>query len=123
MARDAINDRSITDAVLVAAQACASHDLELVVGGSVALAAAEALREIRSVRLDRFETRKVVFDGAAVESAGFEAAVANAVAFELAWLQNKREYYSVIADEDLSRIRMMEERSNAAKRVRLTVAA
>lgn len=123
MARDAINDRSITDAVLVAAQACASHDLELVVGGSVALAAAEALREIRSVRLDRFETRKVVFDGAAVESVGFEAAVANAVAFELAWLQNKREYYSVIADEDLSRIRMMEERSNAAKRVRLTVAA
>jgi hypothetical protein len=83
-----------------------------------------ALREIRRVRLDRFETRKVIFDGAAVESSSFEAGIANAVAFELAWLQNKREYYQTIADEDLARIRMIEERNAAAARTRLaTVAA
>jgi hypothetical protein len=35
MARDAINDRSITDAVMRVAIACAEADLELVVGGSV----------------------------------------------------------------------------------------
>ena len=117
--RGAINDRAITDAVLRVAEACADKDLELVVGGSVAVEAAPALREIRAVRLDRFETRKVVFDGAAVESAEFEAGIVNAVAFELAWLQNKRDYYSAIADEDLARIRMMEERSSMAKRKHL----
>lgn len=114
--RGAINDRAITDAVLCAARACAEHDLELVVGGSVSVEAAAALREIRAVRLDRFETRKIVFDGAAVEASNFDAGVANAVAFELAWLQNKRDYYGAIAAEDLPRIRMMEERAAVAKR-------
>ncbi|WP_243853441.1 aldolase/citrate lyase family protein [Sphingopyxis panaciterrae] len=117
--RGAINDRAITDAVLRVAEACAAKDLELVVGGSVAVEAAAALREIRGVRLDRFETRKVIFDGAAVEGEGFEAGIANAVAFELDWLKNKRDYYARIADEDLARIRMIEERSGAAKRSHL----
>ncbi len=121
--RGAINDRPITDAVLRVAHACAERDLELVVGGSISTEAASALREIRSVRLDRFETRKVVFDGAAVESADFEAGIANAVAFELAWLQNKRDYYRAIADEDLARIRMMEERATIARRKHLASVA
>jgi hypothetical protein len=119
LARGAINERQITNAVLVAAQACVDHDLELVVGGSVAVEAASALREIRSVRLDRFETRKVIFDGAAVETANFEAGVANAAAFELAWLENKRDYYQNIANEDVARIRMIEERNAANKRAHL----
>jgi hypothetical protein len=119
LARSAINDRQITDAVLMTAHACADHGLELVVGGSVAVEAGPALREMRRVRLDRFETRKIVFDGAAVESREFSAGIANAVAFELAWLQNKREYYQGIALEDVARIRMMEERSAAAARAPL----
>lgn len=110
MPRTAINDRQITDAVLQVARACAAHDLTLVVGGSVASEARSALREIRAVRLDRFETRKVIFDGAMADSPSFEAAIANAVAFELAWLENKREHYRAIADEDLSRIRMIQQR-------------
>lgn len=123
LARGAINDRQITDAVLKAAHACADADLDLVVGGSVAVEAAPVLREIRSIRLDRFETRKVVFDGSAVEAANFEAGIANAVAFELAWLENKRDYYGAIADEDLDRIRMMQERSATAMRKQLSRAS
>lgn len=123
LARGAINDRQITDAVLKVAQACAEHDLELVVGGSVALEAGPALREIRHIRLDRFETRKIVFDGAAADIRDFEAAIANAVAFELAWLENKRDHYAAIAKEDLSRIRMIQERNAAAMRQKLTSVA
>ena len=109
--RKAINEREITDAVLKVARACADADLELVVGGSVAPEALPALREIRQVRLDRFETRKIVFDGAVVETSGYDAAVATAIAFELDWLENKRDYYREIAEEDGARIRMMRERS------------
>ncbi len=111
MPRKAVNERSITDAVLEVARACASADLELVVGGSVSVEAVEALREIRSVRLDRFETRKVVFDGAAVEAPEIGAGIANAVDFELAWLKNKRDYYASIQGEDAARIDMMEARA------------
>jgi hypothetical protein len=121
--RKAINERQITDAVLQVAKACAANDLTFVVGGSVAVEAGPALREIRSVRLDRFETRKVIFDGAFAESSQFEAGIANAVAFELAWLENKRDHYRAIADEDLSRIRMIQERSADAAIDRLASAA
>lgn len=114
--RNAINQRDITDAVLTVARACAAAGCDLVVGGSVALEAAPVLREIRQIRLDRFETRKVVFDGALADTPGFEAGIANAVAFELAWLENKRAYYDAIAMEDVARIRMMQDRNRAAQR-------
>ncbi|MBD8552702.1 MULTISPECIES: aldolase/citrate lyase family protein [unclassified Sphingomonas] len=112
--RTAINDRQITDAVLKVAHACAENDLELVVGGSVSVEAIDALREIQAIRLDRFETRKVIFDGSAVNSSTIEDGIANAVEFELAWLTNKRDYYAKIAHEDAARIDMMEARMNKA---------
>jgi hypothetical protein len=110
MPRGAINDRSITDAVLKVANACRNADLELVVGGSVSADAVEALREIRQVRLDRFETRKIVFAGDAVAEDSIFEGIANAVEFELLWLKNKRDYYQRIAAEDQPRIEMMEAR-------------
>ncbi|MEA3080014.1 MAG: hypothetical protein QOF05_1422 [Sphingomonadales bacterium] len=110
MARGAINDRSITDAVLRVATACAEADLELVVGGSVSTDAVTALREIQRIRLDRFETRKVIFTGEAIQSTAIVAGIRNAVEFELAWLKNKRNYYGAIAAEDDKRIAMMETR-------------
>lgn len=121
--RQAINERNITEAVLTVAQVCAKHDLELVVGGSVAIEAIEALRAFRRIRLDRFETRKVIFDGAAVEDPDFEAGIANAVAFELAWLEHKQGYYATIADEDRARISMMRDRTAAASRGQLASVA
>jgi hypothetical protein len=110
MARTAINERSITEAVLRVAAACAEADLELVVGGSVSTDAIAALREVESIRLDRFETRKVIFAGSAIQRASIVAGIRNAVEFELAWLKNKRDYYGTIAAEDEKRIAMMEKR-------------
>lgn len=121
--RKAVNTREISDAVLVVAEACRANDLELVVGGSVSPEAIEALRAFRKIRLDRFETRKIVFDGAAADAADIEDGIANAVAFELAWLENKRDYYRAAADEDSSRIRMMQERAGTAAPAKLASVA
>lgn len=116
LSRDSVNDRSITDAVLLVAKLCAEFNLDLVVGGAVSTAAITALREIHAVRLDRFETRKVIFDGDAVSSPSIVSGIANAIEFELAWLQNKRDYYQSIASEDYNRIEMMEARSKKVTR-------
>jgi hypothetical protein len=115
MPRGAVNERSITDAVLTVARACREADLALVVGGSVSTEAVEALREMREIRLDRFETRKIIFDGSAIETDKINDGIGNAVDFELMWLKNKRDYYAQIAAEDEARIAMMEKRQQASK--------
>lgn len=109
--RSSVNDRSITGAVLRVARACRDAGIELVVGGSVSNEAIEPLRRIAEVRLDRFETRKIVFHGDAVKAETIRAGIANAVNFELMWLQNKRDYYQRIANEDRARLEMMEART------------
>ena len=111
MPRGAVNAPDISKAVLQAAEACARNDLDLVVGGSVSVEAGSALEAFRQVRLDRFETRKVIFDVSAANAHDFADGIANAVAFELAWLENKQAYYQTISAEDQARIKMMRERA------------
>jgi hypothetical protein len=111
MARTAVNERSISDAVLSVAEKCRDNDLELVVGGSVSVDAIDALKEFRAIRLDRFETRKVIFDGEAANMANIRDGILNAVEFELNWLKNKRDYYQAAGAEDLKRIEMLEKRA------------
>jgi hypothetical protein len=116
MPRGAINDPAVTEAVRTVARGCAQNGLDLVVGGSITPAAIDALRAIRHIRLDRFETRKVVFDASVVEKPCIEDAIAMAVNFELLWLENKRDYYARIGAEDAPRIGMMQERQSTLRR-------
>ena len=108
--RSAINSPDITKAVVKVAQQAAKAGLELVVGGGVSDEAIPVLGEIRKTLLTRFETRKIVFDAELLDGSRAEAAIANAVVFELEWLKNKRSYYTTIADEDNARIAMIEGR-------------
>jgi hypothetical protein len=108
--RQGIESEQVTAAVESAAEACKRHALDFVVGGAVSVDALANLRRFKAVHLDRFETRKVVFSGSALESAGLEKALRQAVHFELLWLLNKREYYGLMHREDQTRIEMLESR-------------
>jgi hypothetical protein len=112
MPRDSVDDSIVTADCLEVATSCKEHKLDLVVGGGVSINAAVSLSEIRAVHLTRFETRKIIFSASALSSNKIKEGLLHAVHFELLWLLNKREFYSIITKEDDKRIEMLDARWN-----------
>lgn len=108
--RAGIESERVTASVEAAARACLERELQFVVGGAVSIGAFESLQRFKAIHLDRFETRKVVFSGAALDSPNLALALRQAVHFELLWLINKREHYGLMHHEDEARIDMLESR-------------
>jgi hypothetical protein len=111
--RDFVNTDEMIAYVCGVAKVAKRHNLDLVVGGGVSPDSINPLRKVREIRLDRFETRKVIFDAAVLDGNDAARGMELAIEFELLWLKNKRDYYQTIASEDLQRIDMMEKRQNA----------
>ncbi|HWZ49108.1 MAG TPA: aldolase/citrate lyase family protein [Herbaspirillum sp.] len=107
---DDVNTPKVTDYVVKVAAICKEHKLDIVVGGAVSKDALSTLEEIKKTYLTRFETRKVIFAAGALDNPGVDKALLEAVHFELLWLENKRDYYSLIMSEDDARIKMVNDR-------------
>lgn len=110
MNRCDINEPVVQQYSLEIARKCKENGLELIVGGGVSINAIPALKEIHDIHLSRFETRKIIWDGNALNLPNVETGLKDAVHFELLWLKNKQEYYQGLANEDSRRIQMLEER-------------
>ena len=111
--RDDINlieNNRVTDAVLQVSKKIKEDDLCLVVGGGVSLEALPIMKRIRETKLERFETRKIIFSQKALEIPNLPDGMLQAVKFELLWLKNKKNYYEAIFKEDDLRIKMLSDR-------------
>lgn len=108
--RAGIESEDVSAKVLEVSRLCKQKGLDFVVGGAVSIDALTNLHRFRESHLTRFETRKVVFDAAALDSDCVHDGLLNAVHFELLWLINKRDYYGTIFAEDAKRIDMLESR-------------
>jgi 2-keto-3-deoxy-L-rhamnonate aldolase RhmA len=108
----AINSKEVTNQVIEISKLCREHEKDLVVGGGMSAESIIGLREIAQVRLDRFETRKIIFEAEPALDSDIEKGLMDAVYFEYLWLVNKRHYYKRISEEDVKRIRHFESRLN-----------
>ena len=108
--RGGIESNQVTSAGEAIAEKCRVRGLDFVVGGAVSSDALASLVRFKEIHLDRFETRKVVFKGSALDHQNLPEALRQAVHFELLWLLNKREYYGLMHKEDQARIEMLESR-------------
>lgn len=111
LGRDSINDdqvREISERLLLTAKA---RGIETVIGGGVSIHSLPFFHKLPVGALNRYETRKVIFScPGALDEQVASSGILKAVGFELMWLKNKRDYYSLIANEDRRRIEMLEAR-------------
>lgn len=111
MSREVINESAkITNDVIEVSKKAAENNLSLVVGGGVSVDSIEIMKEIRKTKLDRFETRKIIFSKETLDLPNLKKGMLEAVNFELSWLKNKKNYYGSIFKEDDKRIKMLSER-------------
>ncbi len=108
-----VNSQKILKIALDLAAMAKDKNLVVVVGGGVSVDALPFFQQFPKGHLDRFETRKVVFQCPDALTNPEEAFI-KAVKFELMWLNNKRAHYQAIASEDENRIAMMENRYQTA---------
>jgi len=86
-------------------------DMECVIGGGVSAESLPFFDHLEPNTLDKFETRKVLFDARhATLKNGGDKGILKAVGFELMWLKNKRNFYGMIYKEDENRIEMLQQR-------------
>ncbi|MFH1825469.1 MAG: aldolase/citrate lyase family protein [Candidatus Firestonebacteria bacterium] len=113
LSREDINNDKIFDIVkdlVVKAKNNNKKKLDTVVGGGVSAFSIPFFKRLPENTLDRYETRKVIFECIKAFKGDPDKGILKAVGFELLWLKNKRGYYSLIESEDAQRIVMLESR-------------
>lgn len=86
--------------------------LKLCLGGAISTDSLTFLKKLHSEGLlDKFETRYAIYDPS-IALKNLPRSLYKGQMFEYEWLQCKHEYYSSLANQDLKRIQMIQDRIN-----------
>lgn len=109
MDKEAVNSKIIMEYANIIAQKTLNHNKELIIGGSVSKASLDFFRMIPSSAMNKYETRKIIFDAQkSLALDDCEKGLLKAFEFELLWLKNKQNINTILTDEDGKRIKMLE---------------
>jgi 4-hydroxy-2-oxoheptanedioate aldolase len=110
--RGYVNSKEVyehTRKVFIAAKA---KGLKACLGGAISMDSLEFLKKLHSDGLlDKFETRYAIFDPATALK-NLSKALSKAQMFEYEWLLSKNESYNKLANQDIQRIKMIQDRLN-----------
>jgi hypothetical protein len=110
LTREDINSPKILELAKDLLSKAKKHKLECVIGGGVSAASLPFFKQLPDGVLDRYETRKIIFQCPAALDSNADKGILKAVGFELMWLKNKRDFYGMIYEEDKHRIDMLQAR-------------
>ena len=86
--------------------------LKLCLGGAVSIESLNFLKRLHSEGLlDKFETRYAIYDPS-IALKNLARALSKGQMFEYEWLKTKHEYYLSLANQDIKRIEMIQDRIN-----------
>jgi len=86
--------------------------LKLCLGGAVSIDSLDFLRRLHSEGLlDKFETRYAIYDPS-ISLKNLSRALSKGQMLEYEWLKAKHEYYLSLANQDIKRIQMIQDRIN-----------
>jgi hypothetical protein len=110
LTREDINSDKIFELAKQLLTKAKKHRLECVIGGGVSAASLPFFKKLPTGTLDRYETRKIIFQCPQALGQEADKGILKAVGFELMWLKNKRDFYGMIYEEDKQRIEMLQSR-------------
>ena len=111
LSREEINSDQVFNVTKEICKKAKEVGLGTAMGGAISVQAIPFIERLLSENLlDRFETRKIIFS-APQGIKDVRNGLLKANQFELLWLQNKADYYTVISREDKERIGMLQSRS------------
>jgi hypothetical protein len=108
LTREKINSEQIFEIANDLLPKAKKHGMDCVIGGGVSADSLAFFKRLPSGVLDRYETRKVIFQCPAALNKDADKGILKAVGFELMWLKNKRDFYGMIFSEDKNRIDMLQ---------------
>jgi hypothetical protein len=110
--RDYVNSEEVYKMAKTVFIKAKEKGLKACLGGAVSIDSLEFLKKLHSEGLlDKFETRYAIFDPS-VSLKNLSRALSKAQMFEYEWLKSKNEYYITLANQDIKRIQMIQDRIN-----------
>ena len=110
LSREEINSDTVLNITKELFIKSSAKGLENAVGGGVSAHSIPFFQSLQPGTLNRFETRKVIFQCPGALNSSPDKGILKAVGFELLWLRNKRDFYNAISTEDSVRLNMLETR-------------
>jgi hypothetical protein len=106
LTRNDVNSEQVLDLALPLAKRAKAAGLSVAIGGAMSVHSLPFFKMFPQGHIDRFETRKVIFNcPQALDNSGL--AFSKAIEFELLWLENKKNYYAAIVQEDEQRLEIL----------------
>jgi hypothetical protein len=110
--RDYVNNLEIYNMVKTVFSEAKNKNLKLCLGGAISIESLEFLRKLHTEGfLDKFETRYAIYDPS-ITLKNLPKGLSKGQMFEYEWLKCKYEYYTRLANQDTTRIQMIQDRIN-----------